>query len=55
MNSIALIVAIAIVAIVVVAMFLHSASKRLCPHCHTMMPKKVTLCPRCHKNIPLNY
>lgn len=39
----------------VAALYSFSFSKRMCPNCHTMMPKRVTLCPKCHKQIPLNY
>ena len=48
-----------IIAVLVVsgifAMYKVSGSKRPCPYCHTMMPKKTVTCPHCHKKIPLGY
>jgi len=55
MGTIGYIVIAVLIAAVVVVLSKVSASKRLCPHCHTMMPKKVTKCPKCGKQIPLNY
>jgi predicted amidophosphoribosyltransferase len=49
------IIAIVLVAIAVAALSMISATKRPCPHCHTMMPKGKTTCPKCGKGIPLNY
>ena len=49
------IVIFVIIAIALVAAYLFSGSKRPCPHCRTMMSKKVTICPHCHKTIPLGY
>jgi tRNA(Ile2) C34 agmatinyltransferase TiaS len=40
---------------VIIILYKVSATKRLCPHCRTMMPMKITKCPKCGKQIPLNY
>ena len=45
----------AIIVGVIITFYKVSATKRPCPHCRTMMPKKVTKCPKCGKQIPLNY
>ena len=54
-NWIGLVVPIFLIAGVGAVLYWVSFSKRLCPNCRTMMPKKVTTCPKCGKQIPLNY
>lgn len=49
------IVIIVLIAIIGTVVYTTSLSKRPCPHCHTMMPKKVTECPHCHKSVSLRY
>jgi hypothetical protein len=44
-----IIIIVAIAGIAVTAFLMVSASKRVCPHCHTMMPKNVNKCPHCQK------
>lgn len=55
LSFVGIIIILAIVAIAVAALYTVSASKRPCPYCHTMMPKKTVKCPHCHKGIPLAY
>jgi hypothetical protein len=50
-----IIMILVLVGVVGAALYLVSTSKRPCPYCHTMMPKKVVKCPHCRKAIPLNY
>jgi uncharacterized paraquat-inducible protein A len=49
------IIIIVLVGIALAAMYGVSGSKRPCPHCKTMMPKKSTSCPHCHKAVRIGY
>lgn len=46
---------IVLIGLVAAVLYTVSASKRPCPFCRAMMPKKAALCPRCHKAVPLGY
>jgi hypothetical protein len=54
-NLIGIGIVIALIVLAAIVLVMVSGTKRLCPHCHTMMPKKRTACPKCGKAIPLNY
>jgi|GEM_PF-3981057 len=54
-DFVGIVILVVLVAAVAVILYSVSKSKRLCPHCHTMMPKSITKCPKCGKQIPLNY
>jgi hypothetical protein len=50
-----IIIIIVLVGIAVAAFLTVSASKRMCPFCHSTMPKKSIKCPHCRKAVPLAY
>jgi ribosomal protein S27AE len=54
-SLISVLIALVILTSIVIGYFKVSATKRLCPACHTMMPLKKMTCPKCGKGIPLNY
>jgi hypothetical protein len=49
-----IVIIVAFVGLAAVAFYMVSASKRVCPHCHTMMPKKDIKCPHCEKSSAQN-
>jgi hypothetical protein len=49
------IIIVVLVGVTAAAMYTVSSSKRPCPFCHTMMPKKTAKCPHCRKAVPLGY
>jgi hypothetical protein len=55
LGVVGIILIIVLVGLAVAALYTVSTSKRPCPHCRTMMPKKASKCPHCHKAIPLGY
>lgn len=54
-GIIAGIIVVVLIAVAATAVSMVSATKRPCPYCHTMMPKKKTACPKCGKGTRLNY
>ena len=55
LSLVGIIIVVILLAIAAAALFAVSGSKRVCPFCHTMMPKKTVKCPHCRKAIPVAY
>jgi hypothetical protein len=49
------VIMVVLAALVIYVLYTVSTSKRPCPYCHTMMPKKADKCPHCRKSVPLGY
>ncbi|HEY3295295.1 MAG TPA: hypothetical protein VGL38_07640 [bacterium] len=50
-----IIIIVVLVGVAVAAFYTISSSKRMCPHCHSTMPKKSVKCPHCRRAVPLGY